>query len=411
MRVLWMAITPSLYDETKEGGWIASLERIMRKYCPGIQLGITFEYNDNKFKVERDNVTYYPIKISRAFRDVLKMKFNGNDNWYLKKPLLLKIIEDFKPNVIHCFGSEWNWGLISQSINIPVVIHMQGFVTIYDLSAKFVQKRQISFINNMLHPRRYLQRLIVKSYQKRREEIEREIMSTNHYFMGRTNWDNDIVKFFSPDSTYYYCPEAIRPEIYNCPKRWIYRSEKKMRIVTITSAGTLKGNGMVLLTARILKELGVDFEWRVAGNMARFTQFEKSNDIRHEDVNIKLLGMISAQDIACELANADIYVHPSIIDNSPNSLCEAQLIGCPVVATYVGGIPQIVQDGKTGVLYPYNEPYTLAFTLIRLKDSREKMEYLSTNELTISKERHNPAELCKRLIKIYEDIISTVKDL
>ena len=411
MRVLWMAITPSLYDETKEGGWIASLERIVRKYCPDMQLGITFEYNDDKFKVIRDNVTYYPINISRTFRDVLKMKFNGNDNWYLKKPLLLKVIEDFKPDVIHCFGSEWNWGLITQSINIPVVIHMQGFVNIYDLSAKFVQSRKISFINNMLHPRRYLQRKFLKSYQKRREEIEREIMATNHYFMGRTDWDKDIVNHFSPGSIYYYCPEAIRPEIYNCSNRWTYHSDKKMRIVTITSAGTLKGNGMVLLTAKILKELGIDFEWRVAGNIARFKQFEKPYDIRHDDVNIKLLGMISAEEIACELANSDIYVHPSIIDNSPNSLCEAQLIGCPIVATYVGGIPQLVQDGETGILYPYNEPYTLAFKLIGLKKSKEKMERLSTNELKISKERHNPAELSKKLIEIYTDTISTVKGL
>jgi len=409
MRVLWMAITPSLYDETKEGGWIASLERIVRQHSPDIQLGITFEYNDDKFKVERDNVTYYPINISRKFRDVLKMKFNGNDNWYLKKTLLLKVIEDFKPDVIHCFGSEWNWGLISQSINIPVVIHMQGFVNIYDLSAKFVQRPKISSMNKILHPRRYLQRRFLKSYQKRREEIERDIMATNHYFMGRTNWDKDIVRYFSPSSTYYYCPEAIRPEIYNSPKRWAYHPDKKMRIVTITSAGFLKGNGMVLLTAKILKELGVDFEWRVAGNIARFLQFEKPNNIRHEDVNIKLLGMIPAEDIACELANADIYVHPSIIDNSPNSLCEAQLIGCPIVATHVGGISQMVQDGVTGVLYPYNEPHTLAFTLIGLKESREKMETLSANEMTVSKERHNPAELVKRLIEIYEDIISTVK--
>lgn len=411
MRVLWMAVTPSLYDETKEGGWIASLERIVCKYCLDIQLGITFEYNDNKFKIVRDNVTYYPINISRTSRDVLKMKFNGNDNWYLKKPLLLEIIEDFRPDVIHCFGSEWNWGLISQSINIPVVIHMQGFVNIYDMSAKFVLRRKISFINNILHPRLYLQRRFLKSYQKHREEIEREIMATNHYFMGRTNWDKNIVKYFSPGSTYYYCPEAIRPEIYNCPKRWIYNPEKKMRIVTITSAGSLKGNGMILLTAKILKELGVDFEWRVAGNIASFMQFEKSNDVRHEDVNIKLLGMISAEDIACELATADIYVHPSIIDNSPNSLCEAQLIGCPIVATHVGGIPQMVQDGVTGVLYPYNEPHTLAFTLIGLKESREKMEFLSANEMTVSKERHNPEELGKRLIEVYEDIISKVKNL
>lgn len=405
-----MAVTPSLYDETKEGGWIASLERIVRKYCLDIQLGITFEYNDNKFKVERDNVTYYPINISRTHRDVLKMKFNGNDNWFLKKTLLLKVIEDFKPDVIHCFGSEWNWGLISQSINIPVVIHMQGFVNIYDLSAKFVQINQPSFIQDILHPRQYFQRKFLKSYTKRREEIEREIMATNHYFMGRTEWDKNIVKYFSPASTYYYCPEAIRPEIYDCAVRWTYRSEKKMSLVSISSAGTLKGNGIILLTAKILKDLGVDFEWRVAGNINSFKSFERTYGIGVNSVNIKLLGLISAKEIAHELSTADIYVHPSIIDNSPNSLCEAQLIGCPVVATHVGGIPQMVQDGKTGILYPYNEPYTLAYLLINLKNSPKRLEQISINELDMSVDRHNPEKLANRLIEIYDNIISTSKN-
>lgn len=407
MRVLWMAVTPSLYDEHKEGGWITSLERIVRRYCPDMQLGITFEYHDNKFKVERDNVTYYPLNLHPTRHDVLKMKLNGNDNWYLKKPLLLQVIEDFKPDVIHCFGSEWNWGLISQSIKIPVVIHMQGFVNIYDLSAKFVQIKRPSFVQNILHPRQYLQRKFLKFYQKRREEIEREIMATNHYFMGRTEWDKNIVKYFSPGSTYYYCPEAIRPEIYDCTERWSYHPDKKMRLITISSAGTLKGNGMILLTAKILKDLGVDFEWKVAGSIDSFKNFERTNGIEVNSVNIKLLGLISAKEIARELSTADIYVHPSIIDNSPNSLCEAQLMGCPVVATHVGGIPQMVQDGETGILYPYNEPYTLAYLLINLKNSPKRLEQISINELEMSTDRHNPERLAKQLIEIYGNIIST----
>ena len=42
MRVLWFSVTPSLYDEKKYGGWIASLERIVKKYGNNIELAISF---------------------------------------------------------------------------------------------------------------------------------------------------------------------------------------------------------------------------------------------------------------------------------------------------------------------------------------------------------------------------------
>ena len=111
--------------------------------------------------------------------------------------------------------------------------------------------------------------------------------------------------------------------------------------------------------------------------------------------------MIGPQDIANELASAHMYVHPAIIDNSPNSLCEAQIIGCPVIATNVGGIPQLVKDGETGILYPYNEPHTLAFKIMDLFKEPEKMIQISQNEITLARERHDPGKLADTIREIY----------
>lgn len=405
MRVLWLATSPSLYVEGKVMGWIGSLEHIVRKCCPEIELGITFEYSDDIFKVERNRVTYYPINIILGWMDILKMKFKGNDNWYLKKPLLLDIIEDFKPDIIHCFGSEWNWGLIAKEMNIPIVLHMQGFVNIYNDSNKKINHKSQSIFKSILHPRSVLQRLFLKYYNKKRNEIERDVMLSCHNFMGRTEWDKSIVKYFSPNSEYYYCPEAIRPIIYYSNDKWKYKDYGKLKIVTIASAGNLKGNGIILETARILMRMGIDFEWRVSGDKGGFALFEHTTGISAKDVNITLLGYIDVEQVRCELLNAEIFVLPSIMDNSPNSLCEAQLIGTPVIASYVGGIPQLVENNVTGILYPYNEPYTLAFKILDLHNSPEMLKFLSSNEIKISHKRHNPEFLAQRLKEIYLDVI------
>ena len=123
-------------------------------------------------------------------------------------------------------------------------------------------------------------------------------------------------------------------------------------------------------------------------------------------MNVNLIGRVGAERIAEELADADLYIHPAIIDNSPNTLCEAQLIGTPVIAANVGGIPQLVEDGTTGILYPYNESYTLAFKIMDLYGDKTRMQELSENEYRLSHDRHNPEHIVRTLVGIYREIIS-----
>lgn len=409
MRVLWFSVTPSLYDEKTYGGWVALLERIVRQYADDIELGIAFEHQDKVFKVERDGVAYYPMNKVDTHAKKLRLMLNYANDWNFLKPLVMKVIDDFKPDIIHCFGSEWPFGLIAGDVAVPVVIHMQGFINIYSLSASMCCRTsdQYKYHNyNPLAIAHYWYRSLKSDSSNRREQ---EIMHRNRYFMGRTEWDKNIVKYFSPGAKYYHCEEAIRPEIYHSEIKWNFIPRKKMRLVTISSASSLKGNDLILRTAKILKDFGFDFEWRVAGSKDSFKFFESIIGLRHADLNINLIGFIDAAGVARELSQADAYVHTAIIDNSPNSLCEAQLIGCPVVSTDVGGIPQLVDNGTTGILFPFNEPHTLAFTLMNIHGDKDLLERLSHNEQTTAHERHNEENIMATLHSIYTDIINSSK--
>ncbi len=408
MRVLWFAVTPSLYDERINGGWIASLERVVNQYSEfNIELGIAFEYPDDKYKVIKNGSTYYPINIKVSFVKNIRIKFSIETYWNMLRAHCLSIVSDFQPDIIHCFGSEWPFGAIVNDVNIPVVIHMQGFLNIYNYEVINVKKTMYgkfglwnSFVNDIR-----IRRLECMN------RFEQRIMESNRYFMGRTEWDKNIVKFYSPNSSYYYCPEAIRPEIFNSNSSWHFEKSHKMRIVTITQASALKGNKIILQTAKIMKDqFHFDFDWRVAGDPKSFSLFERETGINHKDVNITLLGMISAEKVVYELQSAEVYVNSSIIDNSPNSICEAQLIGCPVITSYVGGIPQLVENDISGIFYPYNEPHTLAFDLINIHNDQHRLEMLSKNEVEISKNRHNPHEIVKTLYYTYKAIVSNYKE-
>lgn len=404
MRVLWFSVVPLLYEKNFSGSWIDSLRKVVREYAPEIDLGIAFEYKDNKgFKECKDGITYYPIydKEIRKFRSKLKVQ----NRWCLLEPLALKIIEDYKPDIIQCFGSEWPFGLVAEKVKIPIVIHMQGFLNIYSSIGRTTSSAMdfLRFYHfNLLSFFRYFYIRRLKSDASNTQE--KKIMSRNRYFMGRTDWDRRIVKYYSPNARYFHCEEAIREEIKDCTRRWTFLSRQKMILVTISSASGLKGNNLILNTAKILTEMNFDFEWRVAGNKESFSFYEKKMGIKHSDVGIKLLGYLSAAEIADELCSAEAYVHTSIIDNSPNSLCEAQLMGCPVVSTFVGGIPNLVKNGETGILYPYNEPHTLAFILMDLHNNENILTSLSKQEMEQSHSRHDKAMIATKLQKIYAEI-------
>lgn len=405
MRVLWLSVTPSNYDTTIFGGWIASLENIVHYYCKEVVLGIAFEHVDSVYKKEKNGIIYYPVKIFNNNLDKLKWKIDPDYEWFLLKPKLINIINDFKPDIIQCFGSEWPFGLIAKEVNVPVVIHMQGFSNIYRLSNQMALTLPERYYVVRFNPAKIFQQRFKEYKSRKTANTEKKIMNINKYFMGRTEWDRNIVKYYSPNSLYFHCEEAIRPEIKNSHKHWKYEEDECMRIISISNASTLKGNSLILRTAKILKDFNFNFEWKVAGSKDSFKIFEKLLNINHNDVNITMLGSIDVNGVVAELINNEVYVHTAIIDNSPNSICEAQLIGIPVISTNVGGIPQLIEDGNTGLLYPYNEPHTLAFLLMSIHNKKELLEHLSRNEKNVSNRRHNEMDIADRLITIYKKII------
>jgi len=68
------------------------------------------------------------------------------------------------------------------------------------------------------------------------------------------------------------------------------------------------------------------------------------------------------------MAAADLYLHSSALDNSPTAVLEAMALGKPVIATDVGGIPELVSDGETGLLVPLDAGALASATLRLLMD-------------------------------------------
>ena len=285
MRVLWFTNNSSGYSNNTGGGWISSLECELKKK-EKIQLGICFYAHTNE-KVEKEDVTYYLLQrpqknIKYIFGQLIKDKNNASlEHERLAIPPLLKVVRDFKPDIIHVFGSENIFGLLSYYTDIPIVLHIQGILSPY---INAFLPPSISWINFLLGSRnlkQILNNISEKISWERNCVTERRMMLNLRYLMGRTEWDKRVSEILSPKACYYHCDEILRDVFYKGGKRIL---PGKATFITTISPFLHKGYDVILKTAQVLKDsIGIDFEWKVYGDV-RASVVEKKIGISPQSV-------------------------------------------------------------------------------------------------------------------------------
>ncbi len=411
MKVLWFSVTPSLYNNRRNahngGGWIESLERIVRSRSD-IELAVSFlEPGALIQKCESNGVLYYPIDVE--FKQSVVSKIYKNKHVRADQNLIkqcLSVISDFKPDLIEIFGSESAFGLLKEHTSIPIVVHIQGSLPPYTNAfyppGYSLADLVLTNIFNLKLWFRYLLKKVRPNYSVKREEA---ILRMNNNFMVRTRWDKALVKLYNPRCKTYICSEALRQCFLDAIERWSFKKRDKLIFVSVGSGTFLKGYDLTLKTANLLvNNTSLDFEWRLCGPTSDdIKQFERM--VGKKAINIVALGKCSADKVRDELLNADVYIHTAYIDNSPNSICEAQYLGLPIISTYVGGIPSLFQKCyPTDYFIPANDPYYLAYLLSSLDES--VLVDLSEMNYKVSHERHNEGVIYNSLLDCYNDMLN-----
>lgn len=130
-----------------------------------------------------------------------------------------------------------------------------------------------------------------------------------------------------------------------------------------------KGHDTLIHALSIVRNQGIDLVLLVVGDgLERKRIQELALQSRLGEEAIRFLGFRT--DVADLLAAADLFVLPSVTEGLPLSVLEAMAQRLPVIATPVGGVPELVQEGETGLLTPVDDPQALALSLARLACDR-----------------------------------------
>lgn len=413
MKVLWFTSTPSLSSDflnnTSVGcSWIGALEGELIK-VPYIELAIAFAINNSKIKpFTLSKTKYYPVDVYSPKNTLGKLKSRWNKRIHDVEDIqpYLNIIEDFKPDVIHIFGTEEVYGLIASKTKIPCIIHIQGNLIscINKWYSGITELEVIKYSNKWIFLKGYgiIHDYIINKKASKREE---RIFQGCRYFMGRTDWDKRITSILAPTAQYFHCDEILRPEFYLT--QWTPSAETdKFIITTIIRNNIYKGLESIFECKRILNSLSLTK--KIIWNIIGITQkdeisiiLEKKHKITFKEMDVQLLGPLKQHKLISEMLKSDVFIHPSHIDNSPNSVCEAMLLGMPVISTYAGGIPSIIENNKEGLLVQDGDPYALSGAILELYKNKENATNLGINARKRALERHDSKNILANLVKIY----------
>lgn len=419
MKIVWLINVPTpeaseLLGEnvTPYGGWLLKTADQLTK-DEETELTIIFPYDKvNAYsKIEGERVTYYAIPPISEKNATIKENIN----------VLKDILNIAQPDLVHIHGTEiphcHTMSIACKDLNIKTTVSIQGLVsmiakhTYSNLPLKAIYG--FSLRNLILKDNVYgLKRLYTS-----RGKHEVETIKKTNAIIGRTSWDKASTSHINPRVNYYACDETLRDSFYNF--KWDIEECEEHSIFVSQAQNPIKGFHVILEAMPLILKKYPNAKIYVAGSniIKDDTLVEKIKqpyygkyikklikDYRLLD-KIEFTGPLNEIEMCQQYLKANVFVSASFIENSPNSLGEAMILGVPTVSSYVGGVPDLLRHDEEGYLYQTDAPYMLAYYINKIFDNKRRTVEISENARKRALQTHNPEKNINTLLNIYKTIL------
>ncbi|HLA60428.1 MAG TPA: glycosyltransferase family 4 protein [Puia sp.] len=380
MNILWISYYP-LHQNEHPAPWITTLAK--ETVSQGHSLTI-LTVSSRIFEVKKiQSVSGYEVIVVPYKGGIFHLLsfFNSRIN------ALKSFLNDYDQNidVIHVHGTEHQYAssLLRIKKKIPFIISVQGIMSLY----KKELKKRLSMVNLFW---------TLSSFYEKKE------IRNSHNFFCRTHWDRSFIHQMNKNSEFFMNWELIRPEFFQ------YENDYRGRdLIFMAGASFLKALDICL---QVFDQLlaGIDIKLHIVGTCslkdvdAIRIKYQLS---RLNSENIILYGQQDAAGICEVYMECFCLYHPSLIDNSPNTVCEAQVAGLPVVATNVGGLSSLIKHTETGLLVDKNNVHQHAETLFNLYQDDKLRRYLGQNSMCVARKRHDKVNIVNKTIDAYRKIM------
>ena len=428
MRVLWVCnIMPPIIGQylgkecSVKEGWISGILARLAKEKEDVELGICYPVTEQSEEAKNivqvnnnKNITCYGFA-----EDTVHPENYGGE---ILEKRLKEIIDDFGPEVLHIFGTEYGHSLAAAKVMgnpDSILIGLQGVIS--ECAKEYMADLPIE-VQTQISFRDWIKKDSMKQQQEKffvRGEREKEALKLCGHVTGRTEFDKNAAKAINLKAIYHHMNETMRGEFYE--GQWKREECKEHSIFFSQADYPLKGFHYLLQALKEIKKKYPDVTVNVAGNslvnyktikdkikISAYGKYLRKliKDLHMED-KIIFLGKLSAEEMKQQYLNCNTFVCASSLENSPNSVAEAMLLGVPVVASNAGGIPSMMDHEKEGLLYEKGNVKALAEVIMRTWEEEVQVDKMNVNASVRARETHNADKNYKTLLSIYCGMINS----
>lgn len=292
-------------------------------------------------------------------------------NWFNSNKKFKKLINEFQPDVIFVDRTR-HFALEASKSDIPLVIHLRG-----DHWAEMIMARETLYKSAG-------KKVAINKW----DEIGETCFNNSELILPICNHLSEITRKKYGEKPVETMYQGINSE------NWFQKNGMKLKhpCVGIVQSATIweKTKELMILPKVLEKMPDVHFYWAGDG-----VYREQVLPLLEKYENFHWLGSLEYPDKVREfVTEIDVYALISGIDMSPLTLQEAQLMEKPVIATNVGGIPELMEDGKTGFLIEKNNPEELFEKLSTLLNNLEKANEMGKKGKKFVKNNFNWDKIC-----------------
>ena len=330
------------------------------------------------------------------------------------KKAMEEALDDFKPDIVHLnnFQRQLSASIIKpiKKRNIPIVFTAHDLQAICPAIVMLDSQRQIceKCLNG-----KYIN--CVKNKCIKNSGLK-SILGTVEakYYRYKKIYINKIDKIITPSEFYKLkliqdgIPENNIEAVHNFIDMDNYNVE-------------VEDDGYAFYFGRLIKEKGIftlleavkglkDKKLLIAGDGPDLEKIKEYLNKNNMQENVKLLGYIDSDKVKEYVRKSRFIIVPSIwYENCPYSVLETLAIGKPIIGSNLGGIPELVKNNESGLIYTYNKPKELQEKMRVLFENKELADELGKNAKQIAKEEYSKESYYNKIINIYEGAVKNGK--
>ncbi|MDR2580212.1 MAG: glycosyltransferase family 4 protein [Fibromonadaceae bacterium] len=419
MKTLWVCyfVLPDFCEEfglkrKYYGGWISGILNQLKMNYKELEIGLCFPIMDkSKMKDgELNSCKYYSFSNSSLY----SIESISEIEEMTKR--FETIINDFKPDIIHIWGSELPhaFAAVKACENLSminkVILDIQALYFVYANHFYADIPEQYKALNSNNIASLDEQKNLYIEFGK----LEIQLIKMIRYAFGRTDWDKACVTQINSNINYYQCNRILRSLFYEHIGGWNISNIKRHSIFISQAYYPVKGLHYLLQAMPSVLSEFPNAHIYVSGSKV---SVENGKDISPYAVylndliekfgladKITFLGPLDEELMVKQYLRSHVSVSASTIENSSNSVSEAMLLGVPIVSSYVGGICNLLRDKVDGLLYQHDAPYMLAHYICEIFGDDNLAVKFSKNASESMREIVDRKTNTEQYLKVYKNI-------